>query len=117
VDGSPQTVDLGAQVEPAPDLELCIRNKGEEPVFIYGTENVTSSGTVTDGKPSGTDLDLRFARAEPRTFAESLPDAFERAALFRPGWVGAWAFWVLLGLLVIAAPLLLAAGLARAARD
>jgi hypothetical protein len=117
VDGTPQTADLGGVVGPVRDLAVCIRNEGRTPVFVYGSDNVTSSGTVMDGETSPTDFDLRFVRADPPTFAESLPDAFDRAALFRPGWVGAWVYWALLVLLVAGAPVLLALGLARAARD
>lgn len=117
LDGTPQTARLSRAVGPASRVAVCIRNDGEQPVFVYGSENVTSSGTITDGAPGGIDLDLRFLSDDPRTFAEDLPDAFARAALFRPGWVGAWVYWVLLALLVLGAPLLLALALARAARD
>jgi hypothetical protein len=40
-----------------------------------------------------------------------LPTIFSRAALFRPGWVGAWTFWALLVALTVAVPLLLARAL------
>jgi hypothetical protein len=46
-----------------------------------------------------------------------VPDAFERAALFRPAWVGAWTFWVLLGLVVAGMPLLLMAAYRSAVID
>jgi hypothetical protein len=117
LDGTPQTAELDRVVGPASHIAVCIRNDGAEPMFIYGSENVTSSGTITAGAPGGIDLDLRFLRADPPTFAASLPDVFERAALFRPAWVGAWVYWALLALLVLAAPVLLALALARAARD
>ena len=42
---------------------------------------------------------------------------FERAALFRPGFVGAWTFWLLLLGVVIAVPALLCGGSARRPAD
>ena len=39
---------------------------------------------------------------------------FERAALFKPGWVGEWTFWLLGSVLVLVVPCLLA-GAVRAA--
>ena len=51
-----------------------------------------------DGQP----IDARAAiwyRPAPgstRTLLEALPDIARRAALFRPGWVGAWTYWLLL---------------------
>jgi hypothetical protein len=42
---------------------------------------------------------------------------FERAALFRPGWVGAWTFWLLLAALVIGVPTLLGRALRAALEE
>jgi hypothetical protein len=42
---------------------------------------------------------------------------FRRAAVFRFGWVGAWTFWTLAALVLIAIPALCALALGRAARD
>ena len=117
VDGTPQVAELNRAVGPEGVVAVCIGNRGDQPVFIYGSENVTSSRTITGGVPNGIDLDLRFLRKDPRSFADLLPDAFERAALFRPGWVGAWVYWLLLGGLALAAPALLAFALVRAVRE
>jgi hypothetical protein len=48
---------------------------------------------------------------------ELVPQAFERAALFRPAWVGPWTFWLLLGLVAAGVPLLLAAAYRSAVTD
>jgi hypothetical protein len=41
---------------------------------------------------------------------------FERAALWHPGAVGAWTFWLLLGLAALLVPFLLARALAAGER-
>ena len=117
VDGSPQTAQLDRVAGPADGAAVCIANEGHLPVFIYGSENVTSSATIVDGKSNPVDLDVRFLYDSPRPFVRLIPDAFEHAALFRPGWVGAWVYWLLLAGLSIGAPLLLGFGLWRAARE
>ena len=55
--------------------------------------------------------------AEPRSVASQLPVIFERAALFRPGWVGPWTFWALALVVGLGVPALLARALAAAVRD
>lgn len=117
VDGTEQTAKLDRVAGPAERSAVCIANEGTLPVFIYGSENVTSSHTIAEGAVNPVDLDIRFLDDNPRAFAGEIPDAFERAVLFRPGWVGAWVYWLLLALLVIAAPLLLGFAVWRAARD
>lgn len=71
------------------------------------------------GAPAGpgvrSDLTLAFLHREPTSTVGLLPTIFERMALFRFECVGAWTFWVLLALLVLAAPALCAYAVARAA--
>lgn len=52
---------------------------------------------------------------ERRSLLASAGELFERAALFRPGWVGAWTYWLLFGLVLPAASVAAIALLARAA--
>ena len=88
---------------------LCFRNAGRRAVGIYGNGAAaarTSTATI-DGVDAGTDLTLVFERADSRSMLAMLPDVFERASLWHPGWVGAWTFWMLLGLVVLGVPLLL----------
>ena len=66
-----------------------------------------------DGHPLPTDdIAMVFPRAKSKTVLELVPQIFSRAALFRPGIVGPWTYWLLAALILFAAPLLLA----RAAR-
>jgi hypothetical protein len=73
------------------------------------------------GSPAGpgvrSDLTLAFLHREPTSTVGLLPTIFERMALFRFDWVGAWTFWILLALLALVAPALCAYAVARAAAE
>lgn len=91
-------------------VTVCLRNTGSRPVAVYGNAGAASrstAATMDDGTELDADLDLVFLRAEAASVASLLPDVFRRAALFRPSGVGAWTYWVLLVLLVVAVPALL----------
>ena len=62
------------------------------------------------------DIALELIRSDDRSVLGALPDAFDHAALFRPGWVGAWTYWCLLAALAVGVPLLVRA-LASAADE
>jgi hypothetical protein len=98
---------------------VCISNRDRSPAFVYGNADAATraSSAYTRGKLTGYDLALEFRRAEPRTVAGLLPSMFDRAALFRADWVGAWVYWVLALLCVFAVPLLLVRALRSAVRD
>jgi hypothetical protein len=113
----PQVTRLDREAGPYARAAICVANRGDARVTMLGSENVTSSHTVQDGAINQADLDVWFLYRKPRSFLSLIPDTFERAALFRPGWVGPWTFWALLGLLAIAAPLLLGFALWRAIGD
>jgi len=57
------------------------------------------------------DVALELVRAPERSLLSEVPDMFERASLFRPGWMGAWTFWLLLAAVAIGVPSLLARAL------
>ena len=64
----------------------------------------TSGALTLSGKPSNLALAMIFSAPRSRSLIALLPTVFARAALFHPGWMGAWTFWALLvGLLVAAA--------------
>jgi hypothetical protein len=98
---------------------VCVSNRDRRPAFVYGNADAAArtSSAYTRGKRTGYDLALEFQRAEPRNVAGLLPAMFDRAALFRAQWVGAWMYWVLALLCVIGVPLLLVRALRSAARD
>lgn len=107
-------------VTPRAAIEVCARNAGTGKVAVYGATGLahrTSIATVAGRPQPGIDLAVRLERGHPRTLLARLPDAFAHAAQFKPGWVGAWTFWVLAGLVFLAVPLLLARALSGALRD
>jgi hypothetical protein len=96
-------------------IALCIRNDGGRLVYPSGGQQEPDSGTVEGRHRSGADLALVFARDHPRSALGLVPTIFRRAPLFRFGWLGAWAYWTLAALLLLAVPALCAVALRRAA--
>jgi hypothetical protein len=98
---------------------ICLKNRGPGRVAVFGATGLahrTSSATVA-GKPIRGDLAIRLESARPRSLLSRLPDAFRHAALFKASWVGAWTFWVLTALVLVAVPLVMAWAVARASRE
>ena len=58
-----------------------------------------------------------FLTQSLRTALSLVPDIFRRAALFHPAWVGAWTFWLLLGVLLLVVPGLLGLAVRAATRQ
>jgi hypothetical protein len=110
------TAEVGA-VAGGRRIAVCVENEGPRRVALYGNTAgaVLTSQASDDERPLETDLTLVFLRPESRSMLALLPDMFERAALFRPGWVGPGVFWLLAAGLVLAVPVLLARALADAA--
>jgi hypothetical protein len=112
-----QAVPIGPVTVREP-VELCVRNTGEDNVAALGTTGLAHRTSVAtfSGKAVG-DLAVVLERSEPRSLLARLPQVFDHAAAFKAGWVGPWTFWLLAALVLVAVPLLLARGLAAAARD
>jgi hypothetical protein len=57
---------------------------------------------LVDGRPADARVQVWFLppAGQERSFAAALPDAMRRAALFRPGLVGPWTYWLLLALAI-----------------
>lgn len=54
-----------------------------------------SANTVTVGdEVRQAELQLKYFTAERSTLISQMPTVFRRAALFRPGWVGPWTYWI-----------------------
>jgi hypothetical protein len=108
-DGKKSTARLDRTVEAGRRADLCVRNAGPRRVAIFSgppTDNEPSDATV-NGKPVDKDVVIEFIRRDEATVLSLVPDVFDRAALFHPSWVGAWTFWLVLALLLVAVPLLL----------
>lgn len=113
---SQPNVRLDREVPAEARIEVCVRNTGRRNLVLYGrgAGAKLASGVEVDGHSRGTDLTLVFLRGEQRSALSLVPAMFHRAALFRPRWVGAWTFWVLLALVLCGVPALLAAALRSA---
>jgi hypothetical protein len=117
-----QTVELSPPVKANAQVDFCFRNAGPGRALLFGdTEagaihpTVSTSVASIDGHPIlDKDIALVFPRRQSKSVLELVPQIFERAALFRPGVVGPWVYWLLAALLLVGAPLLLARALATA---
>lgn len=83
---TPRTFRLTRVVAAGQAVVVCFRSTGPKPAQVLG-----SSGRFS----------LLFLRPHPISLLSSLPAIFARASLFRPTWMGAWAFWALLALLLV----------------
>jgi hypothetical protein len=97
-------------------VAACFTNEGTTDLLLTprpGTLTRVIPARLTE-RADNVDVALELARAPERSLLSEVPDVFERAALFRPGWVGAWTFWLLLAAVAIGLPALLARGLRAA---
>jgi len=110
-------IDVGRVATRAP-LQVCLRNLGSRPVAVYGQNGAASPRTIVrvDGKPFNLDMAITRNREE-RSLSALLPQMAERAWLCRAGWGGPFTYGVLGLLVLLAVPLLLVRGLARAAAE
>ncbi len=110
------TATLSSTVPSGRRVAVCLRSEGPSRVALLGSTPVTGSvGLTAAGKREPLELSLVFERAKPRSLLSLVPTIFDRAALFRPSWVGAWTFWVL-AFALLAAVVLGGAAVSRAAR-
>jgi len=117
-DVSQPEVQLDSTVAASQRVAVCIRNAGRRKVALYGGSELAHIGTSAEigGRDQGTDLTLVFIRP-PTSLLSQTSEIFERASLFRPVWIGPWAYWLLAGLLLVAVPALLAGSLRAAGAD
>ncbi len=91
--------------------QVCITNAGAGKVFFGGVPGVAPGerSPTLNGKPTGARAAIwyRPPAGETQAILTRLPELFERMALFRPGWVGPWTYWIIFllvgpGLVVVA---------------
>jgi hypothetical protein len=98
-------------------IRVCVRNVGDRRVALLGGGAGAAPAVLRlDGRRRRYDASLDFLSAHERSTLATLPAMFRRASLFRPGWVGPWTYWVLVGLVTVAASALLVAAVRVAAR-
>jgi len=102
-------------------VAVCVTAGGPGPLVLQGgpPETVLDSrlyrGAAREQELPA-DLQLVFVREDAPSLLHEIPTVFRRAALFHPGWMGAWTFWLLLAMVAIGVPALLARGLRDALR-
>jgi hypothetical protein len=110
------TANFGRTVSAGALIELCLRAAGGGPLYLFGAGPTIGSGVISPAPSAGPQAaSLVFLSPHSRSVLALLPTMLDRAALFRPTWMGAWTYWVLLAGLV-AAVLLLGASVAATAR-
>jgi hypothetical protein len=134
----PQTVAIQPPVPGNRQISLCVRNLGPAPMGIFGSpaENLPCSlrrGTsqclfgqaqsassvsraFIGSQPLGGDIAAVFLRRHARSLTDRVVTVVRHASVFKPGFAGAGFWWLLIGLLVIAAPTMLVLTLRSLAR-
>ena len=113
-DRTEQSAEVG-RVASAQKVSVCVTDAGRRRVQVYGNTAyaaLTSQAQI-DGHALPGDLTLVFLHDKPKSVLSQLPSVFDRASVFRPGWVGPWVFWLLTAGMAIGVPLLLARALAE----
>jgi 4-amino-4-deoxy-L-arabinose transferase-like glycosyltransferase len=89
---------------------VCVSPRAGRPVSLFGIFGLQGDVAPTLGtKPVQARVAVWFLppKGEKRRPIAMLPTVFERAALFRPGFVGPWTYWVLM---LVAVPALTLVG-------
>lgn len=108
------SVDMPIPTQPARPVsaltELCLTARGGG-VLLYGLVGIQSDERLPtlDGRNTPARIALWFLppAGQQRSLLAQFPDIARRAAILRPGFVGAWTYWVLAFAVL---PALLAAG-------
>ncbi len=116
--GSRLTVPLRPAVPRGRPFAFCIENAGAQRLALFGAPPPTGAPTPSRvANEARGEVAVEYLRGGESSALAQVPEIFRRAALFRPGWVGSWTFWVLLALVLLAAPMLLARAVADALRE
>jgi hypothetical protein len=91
-----QVVELDHPIRAGQPVHVCVGASGGT-LTVYGS-GALAPGVAAHGIVPGWQFALVLTRRT--TLIGSLSTAFSRAAIFRPSWMGAWTFWLLLALLV-----------------
>ena len=112
-----QRIALDREVPAGSRIAVCLRNAGSTKVAPFGNGDVVNglSTYTVDGEPAGTDITIRFQQPA-QSMLSRFGEVADRAALFRPGWVGAWTYWLMAAVIPLGIPALLAFALPGALR-
>ena len=91
-----RTTVLTTPIPSGKRISVCLHNHGPSSTTVLGSGTNPLSGSLTIAdKPTTQAAALLFLEPHDRSLLSLVPTALRRAALFRPGWVGAWTFWAL----------------------
>lgn len=109
-----QVVRLSRHVPAGGSVDVCLtERRGARVAAIMGSPNPGGDASYVfvygQGRKArlGTRFHLVFLRDRRVSVLSQVPAIFRRAALFRPGFIGAWTYWALLAIVLIAVPVLL----------
>jgi len=112
---NPITATLDGRVPAGRRVTVCMIGAGPGPIALGGSSSAGQPVRLrVGGRATPQAVSLVMLQARGQSFFSLLPTIFRRAALFRPGWVGAWTFWVL-ALILLAAALALGLAVSQAA--
>ncbi len=113
--------DLEVALPPAPRQvgggKLCVRNAGRTDVWFLGTVEeraLATQRTSIDGRPAPVQLAVTLQEREPRAFLARVGELVDRAAAFRPAYLGPAVLWLLLAGVVLLVPAAVLAAFRRA---
>lgn len=78
------------------DLTLCLESLGGR-IAVPGSPNGNANAdqvSYLGDEPADGDISLEYMRPGSESLFSSVATVFDRAALFRPGWVGAWTYYL-----------------------
>jgi hypothetical protein len=87
------TARLTRTVPGGQPLRVCLT--GQLNTFSLLGSTAAHPNIVMSGNGHGNNEFSLVLLSDDHSLLSSLPTAFSRAALFRPGWVGSWTFWLL----------------------
>jgi hypothetical protein len=112
---NPITATLHGRVPAGRRVTVCMIGAGPGPIALGGSSSAGQPVRLrVGGRATPQAVSLVMLQVRSQSFFSLLPTIFRRAALFRPGWVGAWTFWVL-ALILLAAALGLGLAVSQAA--
>lgn len=114
-----RTVRLRGSVAGSRKVVACFVNVGAGAAVLSPRPGTPTRSTLErfGGASEYADIGLELVRSDDPSVLGGLPDAFARAARFRPGWVGAWTYWLALVALAVGVPALLARALSDVAAE
>lgn len=87
---------LSRTVPASAPVDVCVRNRGPAPISFIGSAADGSTGHLYAGRHRlRSAMSLLMLAPGRRSLLSLLGTVFRRAALFRPGWMHAWFFWLL----------------------